>query len=89
MAPPHGFTLSKGNRLLSLAPLVSLCLGLALVYLPPLAAAFRLTSLPLDQLLLALALALCIVPLVELEKRLLAGAKDQKQASRRSLGAKS
>ena len=83
------FTLSKGNRLLSLATLVSLCLGLALVYLPPLAAAFRLTSLPLDQLLLALALALCIVPLVELEKRLLAGAKDQKQASRRSLGAKS
>ena len=82
------FTLDRGNRLLTLATLVSLCLGLALVYVPPFAAAFRLASLPVEQLFLSLALALCIIPWVELEKRFMTKARRGQRPAQQSLQVK-
>ncbi|MBQ6808586.1 MAG: cation-translocating P-type ATPase [Firmicutes bacterium] len=74
------FSLPRGNRLLALATGLSLLLGLGLIYLPPLQALFRLSSLSLPQLAAALGLGLSIIPLVELEKRLLSGERRTREA---------
>jgi len=74
------FSLPRGNRLLALATGLSLLLGLGLIYLPPLQALFRLSSLSLPQLAAALGLGLSIIPLVELEKRLLSGKRRTREA---------
>ncbi|MDO4581684.1 MAG: cation-translocating P-type ATPase [Bacillota bacterium] len=63
------FALEAGNPYLAAAMLLALALNMALLYIPPLAALFRLEPLPLPLLLLSLLLAFAMVPLVELVKR--------------------
>ena len=60
----------RRNPLLAVSLLAALLLDLALLYLPPLTALFRLTALPPHRLLLGLGLGLAMIPLVELGKLL-------------------
>ena len=66
----HGTAKTFLALLLAVSLLAALLLDLALLYLPPLTALFRLTALPPHRLLLGLGLGLAMIPLVELGKLL-------------------
>ena len=62
------FSLDSRNNLLWVAALGSLALTAAVIYIPPFAAAFGFEHISLVEFLVALALAVAVIPIVELEK---------------------
>ena len=62
------FSLDSRNNLLWVAALGSLVLTAAVIYIPPFAAAFGFEHISLVEFLVALALAVAVIPIVELEK---------------------
>ena len=62
------FSLDSRNNLLWVAALGSLALTAAVIYIPPFAVAFGFEHISLVEFLVALALAVAVIPIVELEK---------------------
>ena len=64
------FRLKGHNKLMFLAILISAVLSLALIYVPPLARAFRLVPLDLQEFAVAALLGLAIFPIIEVYKEI-------------------
>jgi len=64
------FRLKGHNKLMFLAILVSAALSLALIYVPPLARAFRLVPLDFSEFAVAAGLGLAIFPIIEIYKEI-------------------
>jgi len=62
------FSIKSHNRYLLSAMLFSFVLTLAVIYIPGLNSVFKLTAIPLANLMEAIGLALLIIPIVEIEK---------------------
>jgi Ca2+-transporting ATPase len=62
------FMLKSHNMALNLAAVASLACMTAVIYIPPFARAFEFTHISVKEYLVALALAICVIPIVELVK---------------------